>query len=64
MSGSDNNTCTAPPLHRPIPDVFGRAIPDWYRNEQDELLLPRDREAVIDHPIEQYFFGDFVDCPR
>ena len=41
-----------------MPDAFGRAIRDWHRGEQDEPLLQRDGEEVIEHPIEDYF-GDF-----
>lgn len=47
-----------------MPDAFGRAIRDWYREEQDEPLVQRDGEDVVDHPIEQYYFGEFEDGPQ
>lgn len=42
-----------------MPDAFGRAIRDWHRGEQDEPLLQRDGQVVIDHPIEAHYFGAF-----
>lgn len=45
-------------------DAFGRAIRDWHRGEQDEPLLQRDGENVMEHPIEQYYFGEFGDGPH
>jgi SAM-dependent methyltransferase len=40
-------------------DPFGRAVRDYHRGEQDEPLLQRDGENVVEHPIEASYFGDF-----
>lgn len=41
------------------PDPFGRAIRDFHLGEQEEPLLQRDGEAVLEHPIERFYFGGF-----
>ncbi|WP_049903262.1 hypothetical protein [Halococcus agarilyticus] len=40
-------------------DPFGRAIRDFHRGEQDEPLIDRDGATTRDHPIEEFYFGEF-----
>jgi hypothetical protein len=41
-------------------DPFGRALRDFHRGTQDEPLVQRDGEEAFDHPIERFYFGEFV----
>ncbi|MFC7072983.1 class I SAM-dependent methyltransferase [Halovenus rubra] len=41
-------------------DPFGRALRDHYRDEREEPLQQRDGEEVIEHPIEEFYFGEFT----
>jgi len=43
-----------------MPDAFGRAIRDWHRDEQDEPLVQRDGEQILEHPVESFYFGEFA----
>jgi SAM-dependent methyltransferase len=43
----------------PDPDPYGRAIRDFYQDEQDEPLWDVDGGDTRDHPIEQFYFGTF-----
>jgi SAM-dependent methyltransferase len=38
-------------------DPFGRALHDFARGEQDEPLLQIDGDEVLEHPIEDFYFG-------
>jgi hypothetical protein len=40
-------------------DPFGRAIYDHARGEREAPLLQRDGAAVLEHPIEDFYFGAF-----
>lgn len=40
-----------------MPDAFGTAILDWYRDELAAPLLQRDGADTREHPIEDYYFG-------
>lgn len=40
-------------------DAFGRALRDFHRGEQDEPLLQRDGQEVLEHPIDEFYFGEF-----
>lgn len=40
-------------------DPFGRAVRDHYHGERDEPLLQCDGEAVLEHPIEQFYFSEY-----
>jgi hypothetical protein len=42
-------------------DAFGRAIRDWYHDAMDEPLVYRDGAETSEHPIEEYYFGEFQD---
>jgi len=39
---------------------FGRAIRDWYHDDQTDPLYQRDGETVIEHPIERFYFQAFA----
>jgi SAM-dependent methyltransferase len=39
-------------------DPFGRAILDHHRAERAAPLVQRDGEEILDHPIEDFYFGD------
>lgn len=39
-------------------DPFGRAIRDHYDGERVKPLLQRDGEAVLEHPIERFYFSE------
>ncbi|QLG61810.1 class I SAM-dependent methyltransferase [Halorarum salinum] len=39
-------------------DPFGRAIRDFHRGEQDEPLRQFDGDESLDHPIEDFYFGE------
>lgn len=41
-----------------MPDPFGRAIREFHEGEQVEPLVQRDGEVTLDHPIEEFYFGD------
>lgn len=40
-------------------DPFGSAIRDWYNDEQKEPLIDRDGAQRREHPIEEFYFGEF-----
>lgn len=42
-----------------MPDAFGRALRDHHRGDRDEPLRQRDGERVVDHPVEEFYFGAF-----
>jgi hypothetical protein len=42
------------------PDPFGRALRDHYHGEREEPLLQRDGEEVLEHPIEEFYFGEYT----
>jgi hypothetical protein len=46
-----------------MPEAFGRALLDHHRGERDAPLYQRDGETVLEHPIEDFYFGDFGDQP-
>lgn len=37
-------------------DPYGRAIRDFYHDEQEEPLLERDGSETVEHPIEPFYF--------
>lgn len=39
-------------------DPFGRALLAHHRDERDQPLLQRDGEETLEHPIEEFYFGD------
>ena len=39
-------------------DPFGRALRDHYHGERTEPLVQRDGEETLEHPIEEFYFGD------
>ncbi|MEF8821390.1 MAG: class I SAM-dependent methyltransferase [Halovenus sp.] len=39
-------------------DPFGRALRDHYHGERTEPLIQRDGEETLEHPIEEFYFGD------
>jgi len=41
------------------PDAFGRAIRDHHRGNRDEPLRQCDGPARREHPIEEFYFGDY-----
>ena len=40
-------------------DPFGRAIRDHHRGDRTAPLVQRDGEETRDHPIEEFYFGEF-----
>lgn len=42
-------------------DPFGRAIYDHHQGDRDEPLIQRDGETRLDHPIEQFYFGEYTE---
>lgn len=42
------------------PDPFGRALRDHYHDEREEPLLQRDGEETLEHPVEQFYFGEYT----
>lgn len=44
----------------PANDPFGRAVRDHHRGEQDAPLVQRDGDTSFEHPIEQFYFGEFA----
>ena len=40
-------------------DPFGRALLDHYHERREEPLRQRDGETVLEHPIEQFYFGEY-----
>lgn len=44
-----------------MPQAFGTAIRNWFHDERDAPLLYRDGAETSEHPIEEYYFGDFQD---
>jgi len=47
-------------LQRMSPDPFGRALRDHHYDEREEPLLQRDGGEVLEHPIEQFYFGEYT----
>lgn len=43
-----------------VADPFGRAIRDHYLDRQEVALIDRDGEEIREHPIERFYFGEFV----
>ena len=41
-----------------MPDVYGRAIRDWYYDAMDAPLRECDGETTREHPIERFYFTD------
>jgi len=39
--------------------AFGRALLDHHREERSGPLIQRDGEATLEHPIEEFYFGEF-----
>lgn len=39
-------------------DPFGRALLAHHRGEREQPLLQRDGDDVLEHPIEEFYFGD------
>lgn len=44
-------------------DAFGRALLDHHRGEREAPLYQRDGEEVLEHPIGDFYFGDFAAEP-
>jgi hypothetical protein len=44
-------------------DAFGQALLDHHRGEREAPLYQRDGETVLEHPIEDFYFGEFHDQP-
>jgi SAM-dependent methyltransferase len=42
------------------PDPFGRALRDHHHGEREEPLIQRDGEETLEHPIEQFYFGEYT----
>lgn len=40
-------------------DPFGRAVRDWYRDDQTQELIARDGGVTVEHPIERFYFQSF-----
>jgi hypothetical protein len=40
-------------------DAFGRAVADQFHGDREEPLLQRDGAEVLEHPIEEFYFGEF-----
>jgi len=40
-------------------DAFGRAVADQFHGDRGEPLLQRDGAEVLEHPIEEFYFGEF-----
>jgi len=40
-------------------DPFGRAVRDYYLDEQEEPLIDRDGDETREHSIEEWYFGEY-----
>lgn len=45
--------------HCMTPDPFGRAIRDHHEGTRREPLVQRDGSDVSDHPVEEFYFGEY-----